>query len=154
MMYPNDPEGVFTTLSAFTNTLAGLAFSLLMRYNTQKKGDKMNLLKYWSLLTAVLIGLGLIAYFSGEPVCKKRWSISFAFITSGLSGAALSFCFVVVDMLDKPFIKNYVIQPFLWLGMNPLFIFVAMIAFDNLLMNNIKFTYHDRTINVWSFIEN
>ena len=34
MMYPNDPEGIFTTLSAFTNTLAGLAFSLLMRYNT------------------------------------------------------------------------------------------------------------------------
>jgi predicted acyltransferase len=34
MLYPNDPEGLFTTLSSFTNTLAGLAFSLLMRHNT------------------------------------------------------------------------------------------------------------------------
>jgi len=152
MLYPNDPEGLFTTLSAFTNTLAGLAFSLLMRYNS--KGDKIQLLKYWSLLTLTLVGLGLIAFFSGDEVCKKRWSISFALITSGLSGFALSLCFVVVDILDKPVIKEYVIQPFLWLGMNPLFIFVAMIAFDNLLMNNIKFNYEGRTINVWSFIEN
>ena len=114
----------------------------------------MNLLKYWSLFTVTLILIGVAAFLIGDQVCKKRWSISFAFITSGLSGAALRFCFIVVDILDKPFIKNYVIQPFLWLGMNPLFIFVAMIAFDNLLMNNIKFDYQGRTINVWSFIEN
>jgi predicted acyltransferase len=106
------------------------------------------------MLSAILILIGVTAFLIGEPVCKKRWSISFAFITSGLSGAALCFCFVLVDILDKPLIKNYLIQPFLWLGMNPLFIFVAMIAFDNLLMNNIKFDYHGRTINVWSFIEN
>jgi len=33
MMYPNDPEGFFTTLSSLTNTYAGLAFSLMMRWN-------------------------------------------------------------------------------------------------------------------------
>jgi predicted acyltransferase len=153
MLYPNDPEGLFTTLSSFTNTLAGLAFSLLMRYNTQKKGDKISLLLYWILLSLALflIGYELMSF---EPVCKKRWSISFAFLTSAFSGAALSICFVFVDILDKKVIKDYIIQPFLWLGMNPLFIFVAMIAFDNLLMNNIKFGYEGRTINVWSFIEN
>ena len=114
----------------------------------------MDLLKYWAVFTGILILIGETTFILGEPVCKKRWSVSFAFITSGISGAALCFCFIAVDILNKPFIKNYVIQPFLWLGMNPLFIFVAMIAFDNLLMNNIKFDYNGRRTNVWGFIQN
>ena len=112
----------------------------------------MSLLLYWILLTMVLFLIGYEAYGLGEPICKKRWSISFAFLTSAFSGAALSLCFIFVDILDKRVVKEYIIQPFLWLGMNPLFIFVAMIAFDNLLMNNIKFMYHGKKTNVWSFI--
>ncbi len=34
MMYPNDPEGLFSTLTSLMNTFSGLCFSLLMRYNT------------------------------------------------------------------------------------------------------------------------
>ncbi|TNV71840.1 hypothetical protein FGO68_gene2358 [Halteria grandinella] len=93
---------------------------------------------------------GLFVIF--DPVCKKRWSVSFAFFTSAMSGFALSLCFYVVDILNKPFIKETLCQPFLWLGMNPLFIFVAMIAFDNLLMNNIRFTFDGHKWNLWGFI--
>jgi predicted acyltransferase len=136
MMWPNDPEGLFTTLTAFLNTFAGLCFSLLMRRNSQQKGSNLTLLKMWGALSVGLAAVGGLAAI-GEPVCKKRWSVSFAFITSGLSGAALCLCFVLVDMLDKPIIKEKLIKPFLWLGMNPLFIFVAMIFFDSILMDNI-----------------
>ena len=34
MFYPNDPEGLFSTLTSLMNTFYGLCFSLLMRYNT------------------------------------------------------------------------------------------------------------------------
>jgi predicted acyltransferase len=138
MMYPNDPEGLFSTLTSLMNTFSGLCFSLLMRYNTQKKGNKIDLLLYWALLSLSLIGVGYLIT-QGDACNKKRWSVSFSFITSGISGAALCLCFIVVDISNKAWIKEKLIKPTLWLGMNPLFIFVAMIAFDNLLMNNIKF---------------
>lgn len=151
MMYPNDPEGFFTTLSSLTNTYAGLAFSLAMRQNSQKKGTNMTLLRNWLIMATVLAALGG-AMVTFDPVCKKRWSVSFAFFTSAMSGFALSLCFYVVDILNKPIIKETLCKPFLWLGMNPLFIFVAMIAFDNLLMNNIRFDYGGKTWNLWGFI--
>ena len=150
MMWPNDPEGIFTTLSALVNTFAGLCFSLVMRSNGQE-GNKA-LTKKWLYLTGALITLGGL-FTILEPVCKKRWSVSFAFYTSALSGLALCLCFFVVDILDKPLIKEKLAKPFLWLGMNPLFIFVAMIAFDNLLMNNIKWTDSTgKAWNLWGFI--
>ena len=108
MMYPNDPEGLFSTLTALMNTFFGLCFSLLMRYNTQKKGNKTDLLLMWFLLTISLILVGyLITH--GDACNKKRWSVSFGFISSGISGAALCLCFVIVDMLNKPFIKEKLI---------------------------------------------
>lgn len=88
----------------------------------------------------------------GEPVCKKRWSFSFALITSGISGAALSLCLGLVDILDSPVVKDIIIKPFLWLGMNPLFIFVAMIFFDNILMNNIHFYVGEKRWSLWGWI--
>ena len=152
MIWPNDPEGLFTTLTSLVNTFAGLCFSLLMRRNSQKKGSNNDLVKYWLYFTLILVTIGgLLTIF--EPVNKKRWSASFAFYTSALSGGALCLCFYLVDILNKPFIKEKICLPFLWLGMNPLFIFVAMICFDNLLMNNIKF--HDsngKLWNVWGWI--
>lgn len=99
-----------------------------------------------------LIGSGYLIT-QGDACNKKRWSVSFAFITSGISGAALCLCFALVDIMNKPFIKEKLIKPTLWLGMNPLFIFVAMIAFDNILMNNIKFDYNGKPNNVWNFID-
>ena len=80
---------------------------------------------------------GLLAIF--EPVCKKRWSASFAFLTSSYTGFLLCLCFFLVDILDKPLIKEKLALPFFWLGMNPLFIFVAMIFADNIVMNNISY---------------
>ena len=140
MMYPNDPEGLFSTLTSFMNTFYGLCFSLLMRYNTQKKGNKTDLLLMWSLLSMTLIAVGY-EITHGDACNKKRWSVSFGFITSGISGTALCLCFVFVDILNKPFIKEKLINPTLWLGMNPLFIYVAMMMFDALLGDNIKFMY-------------
>jgi predicted acyltransferase len=151
MMYPNDPEGWFTTLSSITNTYAGLSFSLLMRWNVKAKGSNMDLLKKW-LMVAGCLGVTGALFVIFDPVCKKRWSVSFAFFTSSMSGFALSLCFYVVDILNKSFIKEKLCKPFLWLGMNPLFIFVAMIAFDNLLMDNIKFTIDGHQWNLWGFI--
>ena len=110
MFAPTDPEGVFTTLTAFINVFTGMFYSLIMRYNTKRfNGDKMSLLLLWSLLTIVLIIIGYETSAIGDEINKKRWSVSFAFVTSGLSGAVLCLCFALVDIYNKPWIKNIAI---------------------------------------------
>ena len=146
-----DPEGVFTTLSAFINYFLGLCFSLVMK---TYKSNKQTLLKFWIFFTALLLFIGGI-FSVFNPVNKKIWSISFAFITSGISGAGLTLCYYLIDILDIKIIKQKIILPFIWLGMNPLFVFVMMIFFDNILMNNITFQYGDiKKYSLWNFINN
>ena len=110
-----------------------------MRMNTQKKGNNASLMKMWLLLTATLVLIGAF-FLIWEPVNKKIWTIPFAFFTSALTGGALCLIFGIVDVLDKPVIKEKFIQPFLWLGMNPLFIYIAMTFYNTFMGENIKFT--------------
>ena len=79
----------------------------------------------------------------GDAVCKKRWSVSFAFLTSSFSGLWLCICFYIVDILDKRVIREQLAKPFLWLGMNPLFIYIAMTVLNTIVAHNIKFPYKD-----------
>jgi predicted acyltransferase len=88
---------------------------------------------------AVIGGLAVI----GDSVCKKRWSVSFAFFTSSFSGIWLCICFAIVDILNKPIIRDKAVKPFLWLGMNPLFIYISMTVINTIVAHNIKFNYND-----------
>ena len=106
----------------------------------------------WVLLSIVLITVGYEITF-GDACNKKRWSVSFGFITSGITGSALCLCFIVVDILNKPFIKEKLIKPTLWLGMNPLFIYIAMMIFDNVLASNIQFMYNGNKISAWEYFD-
>jgi predicted acyltransferase len=65
------------------------------------------------------------------PLNKKIYSTSFTFIVIGISGLVLSAFVIFVDILPKSYpnyakVINIVTRPFLWLGMNPLAIFVLM----------------------------
>lgn len=65
------------------------------------------------------------------PLNKKLYSSSFTLIVVAVSGAVLTFFYIVVDLLPahRPQAKRIVeilTAPFLWLGLNPLAIFVLM----------------------------
>ncbi len=153
MFAPTDPEGIFTTITAFINVFTGIFFSLLMRYNTKRfNGDKSSLLLLWSLLTIVLIIIGYETSAIGDVINKKRWSVSFAFVTSGFSGSVLCLCFALVDIYNKPWIKNIAIKPFLWLGMNPLFIYILMMSYQELIIYNIRFQVNGKKTSLWDFL--
>jgi predicted acyltransferase len=85
---------------------------------------------------------------------KKIYSISFAFLTSSSSGFTVLLFVILVDLLPekKPEIKrivNFMIQPFLWLGRNPLFVFIFM---DLLAIFMIKYIIiDDRSIWSWFY---
>lgn len=123
-----------------------------MRYNTQRKGNKFDLLFYWLILSLSLLLIGFEVTY-GEPINKKRWSVSFAFLTSGITGTFLCLIFMIVDIWNNRIVKDYLSQPLLWLGMNPLFIYIGMMSFQNILIHNIHFTYKGEETNVWEFID-
>ncbi len=76
------------------------------------------------------------------PLNKKIWSISFVFATIGISGLSLTFFAIIVDIFGaqgKIYSKviNFLTRPLLWLGPNPLIIFVLMDALAIILIKYI-----------------
>lgn len=137
MIYPNDPEGLFTNLSALLNTYAGYWFCLIMLEN--KNTHKT--LKMWVIISLIC---GLIVYPLTYlmPLNKKIWSISFVFATVGISGLSLTFFAIVVDIFGAhgriySKVINFLTRPLLWLGRNPLIIFVLMDALAIILIKYI-----------------
>ena len=127
MIYPNDPEGLFTTLNAFLNSYIGYYFCLIMIDN---KNETKKILKIWTGFSLCCILIGGIAEFL-MPLNKKIWSTSFVFITSGISGLSLVILALLVDVLGSSLgiyskIVRVVTMPFVWLGRNPLIIFILM----------------------------
>lgn len=55
------------------------------------------------------------------------------FFTSGFSVLSLVFIYFLFDIIGKNVNwKKYISAPFIWLGMNPLFIFVMLMIFETL----------------------
>lgn len=122
-----DPQGIFTSFSAFLNAYIGYNFALMMM------DFKGNTKKIFFLWVATSLILGVIAYPLTflMPLNKRLWSISFVFLTSGITGLSLAFVTFFIDVLGKRYAKygkiiNKITTPFLWLGMNPLAIYVLM----------------------------
>lgn len=101
MRLPTDPEGIFTTLSALTNCFCGLFFMKIMKL---KSGNQKSLLMHWGGLSVALLACGYFARI-WVPICKKIWSFSFAFVSTGYSGLFLTLCFYIVDMVNNKYIS-------------------------------------------------
>jgi predicted acyltransferase len=77
------------------------------------------------------------------PLNKKIWSISFVFLSTAVTGLSLVFISYFVDVLGLKLprygrIINLITYPFVWLGRNPLAIFILMEFFNILIEEYIK----------------
>ena len=138
MIYPNDPEGLFTTLSAFLNAYVGYVFTLIMLDNKENTGRT---LKVW-LIISLILGAMVYPLTFLMPLNKKIWSITFVFVTAAASGVALTVITYLCDILPKnrptySRVCKIITQPFIWLGRNPLAIFVLMMIFEIILSDYI-----------------
>lgn len=93
----NDPEGLFTTLTAFINGYAGYWFCLTM---FDYKTNPFKIVKTW-VMTAALCGLIALPLIWLMPLNKKIWSISYTFLTIAISGVSLAIITILVDMVKK-----------------------------------------------------
>ncbi len=85
------------------------------------------------------------------PLNKKIYSISFAALSTSISGITIMIFYYLLDVYGKgneqfSKIVNLISSPLFWLGRNPLFVFVGMDALTIILIKYItidgKSAYH------------
>ena len=148
MIYPNDPEGLFSNLSALFTTYMGYYFCLIMKDN---KDQIRVTLKRWAII-CVILGLTVYPMTKLMALNKKIYSASFALLTSASSGATILLMVLLVDILPNrnekvKKIVSVVTMPFIWLGRNPLFVFIFM---DLLAIAMIRLIIVDEK-SIWSW---
>jgi predicted acyltransferase len=112
-----DPEGILSTMPAVVTGLLGIFAGLLIR--NKAVPDKKKVL--W-LLGAGAASAALGWIWSLEmPVIKKIWTSSYVLVAGGYSALLLGAFYWIVD------IKKWRAwcQPFVWIGMNPLTIYLT-----------------------------
>ncbi len=77
------------------------------------------------------------------PLNKKMYSASFAVLTACVAGGAIVVFVLIVDILpgrsDKAKrVINILITPFIWMGRNPLFMYVISEVFSTTVQEYIK----------------
>lgn len=112
-----EAQGILQTIMATSTCLLGILAGLWLR--REKNSD-----------TARITGLcaaGAVCVFLGYawgiqfPVVKKLWNSSFILVTGGCSAMLLGLFYYIVDVRKK----QRWCQPFVWIGMNPITIYLA-----------------------------
>jgi len=94
-----------------------------------------------------------------SPLNKKIWSISFANFTGGVGILVLLLCYYMVDVFPWKDSKIITItsKPFIWLGTNPLAVFIGMIFLELLLLDWLRtpwanIYYQGNLVSAWVWI--
>jgi predicted acyltransferase len=112
-----DPEGLLSNLPAIASGLLGIFAGLLLRNKSVPDDRKV----FW------LVGAGAASVALGwiwgieMPVIKKLWTSSYVLVAGGYSAILLGAFYWIVD------VKKWRAwcQPFVWIGMNPLTLYLA-----------------------------
>jgi len=112
-----DPEGILSTMPAVVTGLLGIFAGLFLR--NQSVPDRKKVFG--------LIGAGAVAACLGwlwgleMPVIKKIWTSSYVLVAGGYSAMLLGAFYWLVDVKQW---RTWC-QPFVWIGMNPITLYLA-----------------------------
>jgi predicted acyltransferase len=112
-----DPEGFVSTLPAIVTGLLGIFAGLFLRRSEVPEMKKV----------LTLIGVGAASATLGWlwgmefPVIKKIWTSSYVLVAGGYSAMFLGLFYWIVDVKKK----TMWCQPFIWIGMNPITLYLA-----------------------------
>lgn len=110
-----DPEGLLSTLPAIANCLLGVFAGKLL------KGPRGHYSKVFILIVAGLVSVALgWAWGVQFPVIKKIWTSSFVLVAVGYSAVLLGLFYLIIDVWN---LRAWA-QPFVWIGMNPITIYM------------------------------
>jgi len=118
----HDPEGLLSTLPAVASCLLGLLACRGLGRSSRPPTVRAAALIIGGL---VLVGLGHL-WGLQFPVIKKLWTSSFVLVAGGWSGVLLGGFYLVIDVHGM---RTWA-QPFVWVGANPLAIYLASSIVD------------------------
>jgi len=118
-----DPEGYLSTLPAVVTCLLGVFAGLLLR--NQGLPDKQKVI--WLICFGIAgAALGWLWDFQ-FPVIKKVWTSSYVLVAGGYSAILLGVFYLIVDVWKA----RAWCQPFVWIGMNAITIYLASNILDH-----------------------
>ncbi|XP_041010183.1 heparan-alpha-glucosaminide N-acetyltransferase-like isoform X1 [Juglans microcarpa x Juglans regia] len=115
---PFDPEGILSSLTAAVTCIFGLQYGHILADLQDHKGR----LTKWSLLSISSFILGLLLAFTGIPVNKSLYTVSYMLITSASAGITFCALYLLVDVYGYRRLTS-VLE---WMGMHSLSIFVLI----------------------------
>jgi len=121
-----DPEGLLSSLPAIATCLLGIFAGLLLKDPTVPDQKKV----LW-LLAAGIGGVGLGFLWGIQfPVIKKIWTSSYVLVAGGYACLFLAAFYQMIEIWQW---RKWT-TPFLWIGMNPITIYLAfnLVPFDEL----------------------
>ncbi len=127
-----DPEGIVSTLNAVFTTYMGYVFGMILVYY---KNDMKMLIKSW-LAIAFLCFLPIYPSSLLFPFNKKLYTTTFLFTVLTTSMTVLTLFMVLIDFAASQKLSfaprlRKIVSPLIWMGMNPLAIFIVLqLLFD------------------------
>ena len=113
----HDPEGLLSTLPAIVSCLLGVLTSLWLRNSSRSPQARGWLLVGAGVALCAAGGLWGLEF----PVIKKIWTSSFVLVAGGWSAVLMGGFYLVLDVWQ---VRAWA-WPFVWLGCNPLTIYLA-----------------------------
>lgn len=111
-----DPEGLLSTIPAIVTGLLGIFAGLLIKDKSIPDLKKVGWLLGAGVLSASLGWVWSLDF----PVIKKIWTSSYVLVAGGYSAMLLGVFYWVVDVKQW----RAWCQPFVWVGMNPITLYV------------------------------
>ncbi len=112
-----DPEGFLSTLPAVGTCLLGIFAGLLLMNGNVSDPRKVTYLICFGILAAVAGWCWSLQF----PVIKKIWTSSFVLVAGGYSACLLGVFYWIVEVWQK---RTWC-QPFVWMGMNSITIYLT-----------------------------
>jgi len=123
-----DPEGILGNLTSIFLCFCGVQVGRILLFHK----DHINRLVRWGIWGILLGGIGTALCWARQeggwiPINKNLWSLSFVLVMGGTGNLVLSFCYLLIDILD--FWNG---APFLYIGMNSILIYVGSELLGNI----------------------
>jgi predicted acyltransferase len=122
-----EPQGYLSTLPSIASCLLGVFAGLLLKNQTVREQRKVF---YLVSIGAAAIVVGWLWSFQ-FPIIKRAWTSTYVLVAGGYSAIALGIFYQIIDIWGA----QKWCRPFVWMGMNPITIYLvaeAIGGFDKL----------------------
>lgn len=137
-----EPEGILSTLPAYTSVLAGYFTGVWLKQRPAKTVTSLILITFGLLIAATGIIFNNIF-----PINKTLWTSSFVILTSGCAMVLFGLCYETVEVRKQQKYTNF----FRIIGRNSILAYLAAAMITRILLNT-AIKYNHKTVSAYSWI--